>query len=113
MVNNPRFTHRLEIFRSRKTENGEPELDEQNNEIFDKIFESECGLRSKDGNVNVNAEVIKADYKLALPKHSQIIKKTDRIVFTNGINGEIITGTVKDSKVFNMGANIWINVIDN
>lgn len=88
---------------------GEPILDEDGNEVFSPIFSSKCGMRTINKYADVNAKVIEADYKLALPSHTFIIKIGDSLKFTNGINGDVILGTVREAQAFNMGCNVWFN----
>lgn len=110
MVNNPRFPHYMVIQRAKTDQYGSPITDtETGEEIFEKVFESECGLRDMVRGLDIDSEVVKADYKLALPKHTFIIKKGDFITFTNNTNGEIKQGKVEEAKVFNLGANVWFN----
>ena len=109
-MNNPRFPHDVKIFRARTDFSGTPLIDTQTGEeIFECVFESECGLRDMVRGWDIDTEVLKADYKLALPKHSFIIKKGDYLEFTNSITGEVKKGRVEESKIFNLGANIWFN----
>lgn len=110
MVNNPRFPHHVSVKRALKDENGTPAVNpETGEEIFEEIFESECGLRDMVRGLDIDKEVVKADYKLSLPKHNFIIKKGDYVTFTNHTNGEVKEGKVEEAKVFNLGANIWFN----
>ena len=99
--------------------NGEPVLDsegneisiidEDGNEVLVPIFTSVCGLRTVNKYADINAKVIEADYKLALPSHTFIIKIGDTLKFTNGINGQIINGTVKEGQPTNFGYNLYFN----
>lgn len=105
---NPRFPHTVEILSSQSLD-GEPVLDEEGNEVTAVVFTSVCGLRTINKYADVNAKVIEADYKLSLPSHTTIIKIGDSLRFTNGINSQVILGTVKESQAFNFGCNIWFN----
>lgn len=107
-MNNPRFPHRVEIIRAQGMD-GEPILDSEGNEMPAIVFSSECGLRTVNKYADVNAKLIEADYKLALPSHTFIIKIGDSLRFTNSINSQVIYGEVKESQVFNIGANLWFN----
>lgn len=110
MVENPRFPHYVEIKRAKRDNEGRPIVDETTGEeIFETVFESVCGLRDMVRGWDIDAEVLKADYKLALPKHNFIIRKGDSLVFTNTHLNEVKYGRVEESKVFNLGANIWFN----
>lgn len=110
MLTNPRFPHYVKVLRAVTDENGRPVTDEQTaEEITETVFESECGLRDMVRGLDIDSEVVKADYKLSLPKHSFIINKGDYVIFTNSINNQVKEGKVEEAKVFNLGANIWFN----
>lgn len=110
VTDNPRFPHHVAIRRAVTDQNGTPVTDTHTGEeIFETVFESECGLRDMVRGWDIDAEVLKADYKLSLPKHNFMIKKGDYVVFTNNHLGEVKYGRVEESKVFNLGANIWFN----
>lgn len=113
MVNNPRFPHYVKIQCEKLDEDMNPILDEHMNPVLETVFESECGDRSDGKETFWYGEVITADYKLALPRHSFIIQRNDYVEFTNGINGEKLKGQVVKPKVNNLGANIWFNVTNN
>ena len=107
-MDNTRFSHTVEILRAQNSD-GEPILDENGNEVSATVFSSKCGIREVNRYANINAKVIEADYKLALPSHIFIVKIGDSLKFTNGINGQIIYGTVKEAQAFNLGCNVWFN----
>lgn len=113
MVSNPRFPHRVKILREKVDEKGEMLLDEDMNPVLVVVFESKCGDRSDGKDTYWAGEVVTADYKLSLPKHTFIIRRNDYVEFTNGINEEIVKGRVVKSKVNNLGANIWFNYSSN
>lgn len=71
------------------------------------VFESACGQRSLNKSSDPFDDVVDADYKLGLPKHSFIIKQGDILKFTDVYTSEVIRGTVQASKVWNFGANVW------
>ena len=102
-VDNPQFPHYVKILRS---DDGRYDED-TGEELFEVVFESKCGLRDMVRGTDVEIEVLKADYKLALPKHSFKIEFRDTVEFTNSYTGEVIRGEVESSKVWNFGANIW------
>ncbi|PXV62375.1 hypothetical protein CLV62_12064 [Dysgonomonas alginatilytica] len=107
---NPRFPHQMSVKRALKDEYGTPLTDlVTGEEIFEPVFESICGLRDMVRGLDIDAEVIKADYKLSLPKHTFIIRKGDYVTFTNNTNGEVKEGKIEEAKVFNLGANVWFN----
>lgn len=110
MVDNPRFPHYVVVKRALKDINGTPITDPlTGDEQLEIVFESECGLRHMVRGLDIDAEVIKADYKLSIPIHTFIIKKGDYLIFTNKLNGEVKEGKIEEAKVFNLGANIWFN----
>ena len=99
-LDNPRFPHKVQIYKEDIDINtGDP--------IQRVVFESECGLRDMVRGVDINADVIDADYKLALPRTPFIFDKRDTLLFTNNYTGEIIKGLISDAKTFNLGTNIW------
>lgn len=109
-MDNPRFPHHVEIKRALRDSNGTPMTDpETGDEIFEVVFESKCGLRDMVRGLDIDREVVKADYKLSLPKHTTIIRKGDLVTFSNSTTQEVKTGKVEESKIFNLGANIWFN----
>ncbi len=74
-INNPRFPHYVVIERALQDIYGSPVTDEETGEeIFETVFESVCGLRDMVRGLDIDKEVVKADYKLSLPKHTSIIK---------------------------------------
>lgn len=107
MVDNPRFPHKVVLKRGLEDSSGFPITDENGYEVFAVVFESECGLRDMVRGIDVDAEVIKSDYKLALPKHAFIVRTGDNLIFTNNHTGEVVEGQVELHRVFNFGANIW------
>jgi len=110
VTDNPRFPHYVIIKRAKTDENGTPITDQDTGEeIFETVFASECGLRDMVRGWDIDVEVLKADYKLSLPKHNCIIKKGDYLEFTDNILNYVKYGRVEESKVFNLGANIWFN----
>lgn len=106
-TNNPRFPHKVEILRVENDQYGESIKDENGNEILNKVFESECGLRELVRSTDPNAKVLDADHKLSLPRTPFIFDKRDTVLFTHSYTGEIIKGIVSDAKTFNLGTNIW------
>lgn len=106
-INNPRFPHKVEILRAEYDQYGNTIKDENGDEILNIIFESECGMRDMVRGVDVNAKVLNADYKLALPKTPFRFEKRDTIRFTHSYTGEVVMGLIEDYKTFNLGTNIW------
>lgn len=106
---NPRYPHSVKILRVI----GE---DERGDEIKEPIYESECGLRDLVRGKDVDANVIKSDYKLAMPYKNGTeghfapdIRIKDLIEFTHSYTGQVIKGEVEDFKAWNpmFGMNIW------
>lgn len=99
MVSNPRFPHLVQIVTQDYDEEGYP---------TDRVlFESECGLRTLDRQIDPFDDVSDVDYKLALPKHDFIVDTGATAIFTHSGTGEVARGTVQASKIWNFGANIW------
>lgn len=100
-INNPRFPHKVEILKE--------DIDQNTGDSTPKIvFESECGLRDMVRGIDTEADVLKADYKLAIPKTSYLIKRLDLVRFTHSFTGEVIEGKVEAYRAFNLGCNIWV-----
>ena len=108
-VDNPQFPHYVKVLRPIKGEYDE----ETGEDKFDVVFESKCGLRDMVRGTDVDIEVLKADYKLSLPKHSFKVEFRDTVEFTNTYTNEIVRGEVEASKVWNFGANIWFQTNGN
>ena len=108
MIENTRFPHTVEIYRASSL-NDEPVFDENGNEVTPIVFTSVCGLRTVNKYADINAKVVEADYKLALPSHTFVIKIGDTLKFINGVNGQIINGTVKEGQPTNFGYNLYFN----
>jgi hypothetical protein len=112
MVNNPRFPHKVEIYRMALDEYGNPYVNPNTGEEEPMmVYSSECGLRDMVRGKDIDANVIKADYKLALPYNKDvdvpIIYTRDEVKFTHALNGQVILGEVEDFKAYNLGMNIW------
>lgn len=106
-INNLRFPHHVEILRVEYDKYGSSIKDENGDEILNKVFESECGIRELVRGVGIDVKVVKSDYKLSLPKHSFIIIPRDTVRITDANTGEVIDGSVEVSRIWNFGANIW------
>lgn len=105
---NPRFPHIVKILRVARDENDKEIYDEETGETqLEVILESECGLRDLVRGTDVDIDVLKADYKLALPRTPIIVRFRDQVVFTHSYTGEVIRGEVEAYKTFNLGTNIW------
>ena len=111
---NPRFPHTVKVFREKRNEDGtiytNPETGDTEIEI---IYESECGLRDLVRGKDVDAHIIKSDYKLSLPYLEGVqiptILTRDFVEFSHSYTGQIISGEVEDFKAWNpmFGMNIW------
>lgn len=99
-VDNPRFPHLVEILEENiDQDTGDP--------IQNVIFSSKCGLRDMVRGIDTEIKVLKADYKLAIPKTDYLISRLDLVRFTHSSTGEIIEGKVEAYRAFNLGCNIW------
>lgn len=107
MVDNPRFPHHVIITRQKVDSDGEYEYDSDGNPALEKVLESECGIRDMVRGTDTEIDVLQADYKLALPRISFIVKFRDTVSFTHSFTGEIIEGRVEAYKTWNFGTNIW------
>lgn len=100
-VDNPRFPHKVQIYK----EDIDPITGDP---VYNVVFESDCGLRDMVRGIDTEAKVLKADYKIAIPKTSYPIKKLDLVRFIHSFTGEIIEGKVEAYRAFNLGCNIWV-----
>lgn len=100
-INNPRFPHKVQIYK----EDIDPVTGDSTPKI---VFESECGLRDMVRGIDTEADVLKADYKLSIPKTSFLINRLDLVRFTHSSTGEVIEGKVEAYRAFNLGCNIWV-----
>lgn len=100
-INNPRFPHKVQIYK----EYIDPVTGDSTPKI---VFESECGLRDMVRGIDTEADVLKADYKLSIPKTSFLINRLDLVRFIHSTTGEIIEGKVEAYRAFNLGCNIWV-----
>jgi len=100
-VDNPRFPHKVQIYK----EDIDPVTGDSTPKI---VFESECGLRDMVRGIDTEADVLKADYKLSIPKTSYLINRLDLVRFIHSFTGEIIEGKVEAYRAFNLGCNIWV-----
>lgn len=100
-IDNPRFPHKVQIYKEDiDLDTGDP--------IQRVVFESECGLRDMVRGIDTEVDVLKADYKLAIPKTSYLIKRLDPVRFIHSSTGEVIEGKVEAYRAFNLGCNIWV-----
>lgn len=100
IVDNPRFPHKVQILKE--------SIDQTTGKTsYNVVFESECGLRDMVRGTDTEVEVFKADYKLAIPLTSFLVKKLDLVRLIHSRTGEIIEGKVEAYRAFNLGCNIW------
>lgn len=109
-ADNPRFPHSVKIFRN------SDEYDERGNTLRVLLYESVCGLRDLVRGKDVDANVLKSDYKLSLPytytqgeAQTPDIRMKDLVEFTHSYTKQVIKGEVEDFKALNLifGMNIW------
>jgi hypothetical protein len=106
-MNNPRFPHNVMITRALLDENGSPVTDANAEPVYFTVLESVCGRRQLDRTVDINADILETDYKIAIPKVEVAINQKDSILFTDGYTGETIDGIVSASPLSNFGRNIF------
>lgn len=133
---NPRFPHTLRVWRSRKNEYGEPEMDDKGDPIYDIVpldvvvmmdsqpsigadgrFITETaeiipfGYRTQGKNTRDSADVEISDFKLATPMFITPLDSGDRIEMTD--YDRTFMGDVVKKMTFNLGSNIWVNEVKN
>lgn len=101
-MNNPRFTARCVITRAI----GDGRFPASKPDVKT-ILMSVCGFREKSV-ADINGGLI-ADYKIALPKYSVILKPGDIIEVKD--ERQTIKGKIKRDRVGNYGANIWFDEV--
>lgn len=111
---NPRFPHYVKVYRNKTDEDGNPWVNPNTGEEEQElVYESECGLRDLVRGKDVDANILKSDFKLAMPykenEKAPIILVMDLIEFTHSYTGQVVRGEVEDFKVWNpmFGMNIW------
>ena len=106
-MDNPRFPHNIIITRAVVDENGTPITDANGTPIYFTVLESVCGKRQLDRTVDINADILETDYKVAIPRSKVVINQKDFILFTDSYTGETIDGIVSASSMTNFGRNIF------
>lgn len=133
---NPRFPHKLRVWRSRKDRNGDAITDAEGDAIYDIVtlktvimidghptfrtdgsFDTattdwiEFGYRTSSKNTRDTSDVVVSDYKLATPMFVTPLEVGDRlelIDYERNYWGEVVR-----KQTYNLGSNIWFNEIKN
>jgi len=108
---NPRFPHSMVVKRVSVDADGVPVTDSEGNTIEETVLSSFFGYRTQAMNTSSAGDVIKADYKLALPKTLADVRSNDKIYITDYTRSFV--ATVLKFNTFNLGSNIWANEIKN
>lgn len=110
-VLNPRFPHSLIVKRPSVDSDGVPITDSDGNITEQTILESKFGYRTQTMNTSSAGDVIKADYKLSLPRTTANVIANDKLYITDYTRSFV--ATVLKFNTFNLGSNIWANEIKN
>lgn len=133
---NPRFPHKLRVWRARKDSYGDPMTDKDGNPIRDIVtlkavvmidhaplvrsdgsFDTELtewiefGYRTQGRNTKDTLDVVVSDFKLATPMFLTVLEAGDQVEiidFERSYWGEVVK-----KQTFNLGSNIWINEVHN
>lgn len=133
---NPRFPHKLRVWRSRKDEYGGAVTDDEGNEILDIVplykvtmidnlplvlpdgsFDTEptewmeFGYRTGGKNTKDTSDVMVSDYELSTPMFITTLESGDRIEIKD--YDRTYWSEVVKKMTFNLGSNIWVNEIKN
>lgn len=108
---NPRFPHTLRVLRCAADSLGVPITDENGNPKEDVIYESSFGYRSQTLGTTTSGSVVKADYKIAMPKTTADIRTGDILEVTDYTRS--YRGVVVKYITFNLGTNIWFDEVKN
>ena len=133
---NPRFPHRLRVWRSRRDEYGDPLTDEKGDELLDVVsldkvivvdtipmrdldggFATEqtewlaFGYRTSSKNTKDTVDVVMSDFKLATPMFLTSLGPGDRVEIED--YDRTYWAEVVRKQTTNLGSNIWINEIKN
>lgn len=131
---NPRFPHSLRVFRARKNELGEPDMDDNGLPYYDNIllervvvmdgcpvmdvdgrFVTEMvdcipfGYRSQGRDTRDSSDVEVSDYMLAAPMFITHLDPSDRIELTD--YDRTYWCEVVRKATYNLGSNIWVNEV--
>lgn len=133
---NPRFPHKLRVWRSRRDEYGGAVTDDEGNEILDIVplykvtmidnlplvlsdgsFDTEptewieFGYRTGGKNTKDTSDVMVSDYELSTPMFTTTLESGDRIEIKD--YDRTYWSEVVKKMTFNLGSNIWVNEIKN
>lgn len=131
---NPRFPHKLRVWRSRKDKNGDPMTNAEGDPVYDIVtlkavvmvdglpvvlsngsFDTELiewinfGYRAAGKNTKDTTDVMVSDFKLATPMFLTYLEAGDRVEITDYERS--FWGEVVKKQTFNLGSNIWINEV--
>lgn len=131
---NPRFPHKLRVWRSRKNDYGEPMTDNDGDPIFDIVtlkavvmvdsrpvvlsdgsFDTELtewlafGYRTQGKSTKDTTDVMVSDFQLATPMFLTPLEAGDRVEIKD--YERTYWGEVVRKQTFNLGSNIWINEV--
>ena len=133
---NPRFPHKLRVWRNRLNDFGEPIYDNDGEPIREivplemvnmvdyqpKVYSDGCletdlvdviefGYRTQGKNTKDSVDVNVSDYKLATPMFITPLQPGDLVEITD--YDRTYWGEVVKKATFNLGSNIWINEVKN
>ena len=133
---NPRFPHKLRVWRSRKDENGMIVTTDEGDEILDVVmlskvrmidnrpmtladgsFETEptewieFGYRTEGKGTRDTSDVMVSDFTLATPMFITPLRADDKVEIID--YDRTYWGEVVKKHTFNLGSNIWINEVKN
>lgn len=131
---NPRFPHKLRVWRSRRDKFGEPMTDAEGNPVYDIValkkvvmvdhlpvvlsdgsFDTEltewieCGYRTQGKNTKDTLEVMVSDFKFATPMFLTTLEAGDRVEVID--YERTFWAEVVKKLTFNLGSDIWVNEI--
>lgn len=109
-MDNPRYPHKLKIFRA-KTADDLPVTDAEGNPEYDMVLSSVFGYRSRSGGRGSSGGPAKFDYKISLPPHQTDIHTNDLLVLKDYTR--TYQGSVVDAMTYNWGSNIWFDEVKN
>lgn len=133
---NPRFPHKLRVWRVRKDDYGEPMTNDDGDPIYDIIriqaailidekpvmntdgtYETEAiewvdfGYRTQGKNTRETLDVVMSDYKLSTAPLMTYIQPGDRVEIKDYLR--TYWADVVKMMTFNLGSNIWVNEVKN
>lgn len=133
---NPRFPHKLRVWRSRKDADGNIITTDEGDEILDVVplakatiidnhpvylsdgsLDSEpvewieFGYRTETKSTRDSTDVMVADYELAAPMFLTPLRGDDKVEIVD--YDRTYWGRVVKKQTFNLGSNIWVNEVKN